>query len=471
MKISLTKKDIIWNYIGTLFSMMSNFLLLPFLVAYLSADELGLWYVYIAIGNLVLLFDFGFNPTFARKFAFCWSGAQELRREDRAVADGDEVNPSLLAHLMAACRMVYLRISLIAVIALAVPGTVYVLSVSGGMETAGVLASWAIYSVGTVINIYYLYYSAMLRGVGAVAADNRIKVVTRALQIAVSVLFLFFGWGIIGAAVGYLAYVGIYRVLSSRAFWGSQKVSELHLDHEPIDNDRKKEIYSTVSFNAYRDGLVQAANYAATQASSLLCSSFLGLDQAAAFSIALQFATAIGNLSMALMTSSRPMLQSAYQRGDEQTVRLTLGGCSAVYLLMFGLLFLVVLVAAYPILNIFKPESNFDPVVFVGVSAYMLLFDWCALFSSMLANMNAIPYVKAYVISAVAGIALSVALVRGTGMGVWALILGPLVIQALYNGWKWPSYACRELGTSVPLLLFYGFRNLKGVVARGGRRA
>lgn len=441
--------------------MVSNFLLLPFLVAYLSGAQLGLWYVYIAIGNLVVLFDFGFNPTFARNFAFCWSGASELSREDCVVAKGDKVNSDLLAHLMAACRMVYLRISIVAVVALAIPGTLYVLSVSKSLQATEVLVSWFVFSIGTVVNLYYLYYSAMLRGIGAIAADNKIKVVTRILQITISFLFLFLGWGIVGATIGYLVYVGSYRVLSSRAFWGNAKVKELHLDRVSIENERKEEIYSIISFNAYRDGLVQVANYASTQASSLLCSSFLGLNEAGAYSIALQFATAIGNVSLARMNSSRPMLQSAYQRGDEQAVRLTLGRCSVSYLLLFSVLFFGVLIMAYPILNIFKPDSHFSPVVFTGVSIYMLVFDWCALFASMLSNMNTLPYVRAYVISAVAGIVLSVALLLVTNMGVWALVLGPLVVQTSYNGWKWPLYASRALGTNEYELLSSGFRNLK----------
>lgn len=123
MIIRVTRKDVLWNYLGTFFSMFGNFLLLPFLVRYLTGSELGLWYVYIAVGNLVMLFEFGFNPTFARNFAFCWSGAKELTKEGCVRSDDDEVDPSLLAHLLAACRMVYRRITAVALVVLVAPGT------------------------------------------------------------------------------------------------------------------------------------------------------------------------------------------------------------------------------------------------------------------------------------------------------------------------------------------------------------
>lgn len=75
MKIVASKWDIIWNYIGTLFSLSSSFILLPFVLIFLSPSELGLWYVFLAVNGLVSMFDFGFDPTFARNIAYAWSGA------------------------------------------------------------------------------------------------------------------------------------------------------------------------------------------------------------------------------------------------------------------------------------------------------------------------------------------------------------------------------------------------------------
>ncbi|WP_102115977.1 hypothetical protein [Lactiplantibacillus plantarum] len=80
MNIKASKTDIIWSYIGTAFSLSSSFLLLPFIMIKLSSDELGLWYVFLAINGLVSLFDFGFDPAFARNVTYAWGGATRLRR-------------------------------------------------------------------------------------------------------------------------------------------------------------------------------------------------------------------------------------------------------------------------------------------------------------------------------------------------------------------------------------------------------
>lgn len=460
MQILTTKKDVLWNYIGIAFSMMGNFLLLPFLVFFLSDEMLGLWYVYVAVGNLVMLFEFGFNPTFARNFAFCWSGADCLTRVGCVRSCGDKgVDSSLLAHLLGACRKVYKRITLVALFVLLVPGTLYITSVAGSLDALEVCLSWAMFACAVLFNLYYLYYAAMLRGIGSIAIESKVKVVARLSQLATTIALLFAGFGIIGAAAGFFANALVYRLLSYRAFWGDGRVKSLGLKSICLDKARVKEVYKTVSYNAYKDGGIQISNYASTQASSLICSSCLGLAQVGTFSIALQFATAIGNMALAMMNSYRPMLQSAFQRGDGALVNKTFSKCVLAYCVLFIVMFLVVLVAAYPLLAIFKPGASFDPLVFCGVSLYMFLFDWCALFAAMLCNMNEIPYLKAYVLTSIIGVLSSVLMVVCTPLGIWGLILGLALPQCAYNVWKWPHETSVRLRTTVMDLLSMGIKS------------
>lgn len=456
MQIKVSKSDVLWNYAGTIVSMTSNFVLLPFLMAFLSDEMLGLWYVFVAVGNLVMLFEFGFNPTFSRNFAFCWAGARRLAREGRDSEVGDEADPALLSCLIAACKMVYGRVTLVALAVLAIPGTAYVLHVSAGLDVAEVLASWTVYAAAVLLNLYFLYYAAMLRGIGSIAADNKIKIASKASQLAVTALLLFMGLGLFGAAVGFMVNSVLYRVLGSRAFWGDRRVAAMGVRDTLVDRAEVREVYRTISYNAYKDGAVQVANYAATQASTLICSAMLGLAESGAFSIALQFANAIGNLGLALANSYRPMIQSAYQRGDNGLIRRAAGKGAVVYLAIYVAGYLGVLVVVYPLLAVFKPGSSFSPLVYSGVSLYLLLYNWHSLFASMLCNMNKIPYTGAYIVTSACGLVLSVALIEMGGLGVWGLVLGLALPQLAYNNWKWPQAAAREMDTTVPALLRLG---------------
>lgn len=42
MAFRTKRSDVIWNYVGTVVSMASGFVLLPLLMRFLSGDELGL---------------------------------------------------------------------------------------------------------------------------------------------------------------------------------------------------------------------------------------------------------------------------------------------------------------------------------------------------------------------------------------------------------------------------------------------
>lgn len=461
MQIRTSRADVIWSYAGTIVSSVSGFLLLPFLIYYLSGAELGLWYVYQAVGNLVMLFEFGFSPTFSRNFTFCWSGARELTREGCVREEGErDADPELMAHLIGACKLVYRRVALVGLAVLAMPGTLYVLSVTGGLDRSEVLVSWAIFASGVLLNLYFLWYASALRGIGAVAEDSQVMIAARLTQLVATAILLFLGCGLVGAAIGFFLNALMYRIVGSHKFWHARGVPELGLRSIKIDGERVQQLYKMVSYNAFKDGWVMISNYASTQASSLICSSFLGLEEAGTFSIALQFANAIGNMAQVYWTSCTPMLQSAYQRGDRPLVRRTLGLCAAVYVVVSAVLFAGVLVVIYPLLNVFKPGSNFDPLVYCGVTLYMFLFNWCALFASMLANMNTIPYVRAYVVTATAVIVLSAALTNVPGLGVWGLILGLAVPQCAYNVWKWPGETAKRLDSSPMRLLSEGSRAL-----------
>lgn len=113
--IKTRKADVIWNYIGTIVSMTSGFILLPLLMCYLSDDELGLWYVYVALSNFAMLFEFGFNPTFARNIVYVVSGARHLSVEG---CDKESVEEGIDWHLLnvviKASKVIYAIIAVVA---------------------------------------------------------------------------------------------------------------------------------------------------------------------------------------------------------------------------------------------------------------------------------------------------------------------------------------------------------------------
>lgn len=149
MRIATTHSDVIWNYVGTIVSMASGFVLLPLLMHFLNDEELGLWYVYVAVSNLATLFEFGFNPTFARNIVYVVSGARRLSVkgvDPSSVREG--VDWHLLNVIVRASKLVYAGIAVIAIMLLATGGSIYIAYVTDGMDPSVVWPSWVLFLGG-----------------------------------------------------------------------------------------------------------------------------------------------------------------------------------------------------------------------------------------------------------------------------------------------------------------------------------
>ena len=447
-KISVTKKDVIWNYVGTIVSMSSNFILLPLLLFFLTSEQIGLWYVFVAISGFSQLLEFGFTATLSRNILYCLSGAQRLAKVGLAGSEdvGSEVNWHLFRSVLTASRIVYGVIGAVALLFASTAGSYYVFVVTDGFSIGRSLAAWIVFDVSIFLNLYYLSRLTFLRGIGDVAGENRAKTVARIVQLSLTAVLLFAGLQLLAAAIGFLAYGIMLRFLAGHYFKADKRVSQgLSTDNEPVSRREIIEVLKSVSFVASRDGVVSVAWYGATQATSLICSAFLGLAETATYSVMLQFATALYNLGSAYMRSCFPMFQSAYVAGDRQTQRETVErGISCYIWMYFGGAFVVVL--CLPVLTLFKADFICDRLLFVGLAIYLFLLNQHSLFCNIIVNMNEIPYFKAYIVTTGFGVVLSCVLCGVLGMGAWGLILGQALPQLAYNNWKWPSLVLKRLG-------------------------
>lgn len=460
MKIKASKTDIIWSYIGTLFSLSSGFILLPFILIFLNSNEVGLWYIFLSINGLVNLFDFGFDPTFARNIAYAWSGATEISKTGaKFTKESKRVNYRLLKILITASKNLYRIISLLAFFFVATVGTVYMVHISKGLSGYNHIIAWVIFCISLFLNLYMGYFSALLRGVGAVAIINRATIFSKLSQLIVSVLLLAMGFGLISVAVGFLANGFVLRYLYRYGFYNYRNMEE-HLNSvkEPLMKTDIKKAMHIVSYNAFRDGLVALSNYLTTQASSIMASLFFTLGQTGIYSISLQFANAVSSVSASMIYAYHPTLQSAYVNKDSETERNIIArGLSVLYFLSI-LGTIAVIVFIFPILHIIKPDTNFSIPIFLGLSLYTLLWQQQSSSASYISNTNQVPYMPAFVISSILGIILTLLAIKFTDIGIWSLIIGPLVAQGIYNNWKWTHVVMSRLDTTLSRTIKSGFQ-------------
>lgn len=458
--IKTRKADVIWNYIGTIVSMTSGFILLPLLMRYLSDDELGLWYVYVALSNFAMLFEFGFNPTFARNIVYVVSGARHLSVEG---CDKESVEEGIDWHLLnvviRASKVIYAIIAIVVLVLLATVGSAYIFIITNGIEFADVWLSWGLFCISIFLNLYFLWSITVLRGYGDVAGENKAAVLGKMAQLIVSGVLLVSGFGLVGAAIGYLANALLLR-LSAIVMLRKHKVIEegRRSDAVPVDTSSIREIFFTIFHVAWRDGLVQLALYASTQAMSILSSIFLGLAETGTYSVLLQFANAVYNFASTYPKSFFPAMQSAFAEGDlkRQRAYVSTGVVGYWALFVFGTAGICIVIL--PLLPLFKPDVSVDYGLFLGMCLYLGLLQQHSIFCNYIISMNEIPYMWGYIVAAVLGTGCVCLFCGVFGMEAWGIILGQALSQVVYNNWKWPMYLCGKLDMTYRGIVVEGIR-------------
>lgn len=439
--IDIEKKDYIWSYLGTFFRIGVNIIILPAVLKFLSDDELGLWYVYGSISTLVALLDFGFAPSLARNIAYVWCGAKKLKKTSVDVTTSEKTDFVYFKTVLSACQLLYLFIGVVALFILLIPGSLYIVNIG----SINYLPSWFIYSLGVFLNLWFSYYSSFLRGIGAIAENNKAAVLSRMVQLVITITTLLMGYGLMGVAVSYLLSGIALRVYSRAVFlnYGDlrNKISDIIIE----DKIKKSiELVRIIWHNASRDGLVTLSNYLSTQANTLISSGILGLSATGSYGISIQFATIISSVSSVTYSVNQSKLQEYSVKGNRDGGKKLFSTSIVLYICVYILLSLA-LVCSMPLITWLKPNFELNITMVIILLAYNCIYNMYHIFCSYISTFNTLPYTNSFVITAIASVLLSYIMASFTNLGLWALILPPLIVSLSFNAWYWPNYVISKI--------------------------
>ena len=314
-KILIGKKDVVWSYAGSFFKLTSNIILLPFMLHFLSDDDLGMWYVFGTIAQFVVLLDFGFAPALSRNISYVWCGADSLKKEEIATNITQETNFIEFKRILTTCRYIYLTLSIVAFILLSTFGTWYILSLNA-TETR-ILLSWIIFGLGVILNLYYSYFTSFLRGVGAIAENNIAGVISKLIQIILTCFLLYSGLGILGVSIGYFISGFALRIYSIRAFHNYSNIgSNLNKVKDKTKLTYIWDMFLIIWHNASKEGLIMISNFLTSQANTLICSSVLGLSTTGSYGLSVQLATAICGIAGIPYATYQPKILERIMNND-----------------------------------------------------------------------------------------------------------------------------------------------------------
>ncbi len=457
--IKISKADIIWSYLGFFLNIATGLIILPFLLIYLSSYEIGLWYTFMSISALVNLLDFGFSPTLARNVSYAWGGSQELKKVGIGnVSIQSEPNYLLLKNVFYVTQRIYLIISLVSVVLLLTVGTLYILSITKEVNGNQHVIAWVIFCTGIFFNLFYSYWAPLLRGIGAIRQGQIASITSRILQILITIIGVLLSFNLIAVAFAYLI-SGFSLRLISKIYFLKNVNKEVLFQRECNATKSKVKFNGTFVImwhNAWRLGMVSFGAFLITQSNTLLCSSFLGLETTASYGITLQLFTILAALSSTLYTVYLPELNIAFLYKEDERIKEIIAFCTFInwIIYLFGALFIIFF--GQKLLSLMHSPVTLLPTGFlIFMSIFLFLENNHSMFATFITSENKIPFIKAAMISGIAIIILSTALVKLTNLGLLGLLISQAIVQLSYNNWKWPYEIFKKYRLTPNNMLIY----------------
>ena len=192
---------------------LSVLLVLPLLLRRFTPAEIAVWYLLSTIINLQSLADLGFAPTFTRLIAYAMGGVVRISDVPlivRESADRPEPNWVLVERIWSTMRVIYWRVTLLAVLFLATFGTWSLIRPMRALADPG--RGWAAWGIVLIVSggsLWASAFGAYLQGLNKVALFRRWEALTSIGAILTSFVVLLMGGRLVALVAANQVWVAI----------------------------------------------------------------------------------------------------------------------------------------------------------------------------------------------------------------------------------------------------------------------
>jgi O-antigen/teichoic acid export membrane protein len=444
--MQIGRKDVAWNFAATSLRIASGLIVLPLVLRLLPSQEVGLWNIFLTIGSLATLLDFGFSNAFSRNITYIFSGVKELKAEGYVAVDRDDktIHYGLLRSVIAAMRRYYGILAGLFLLLFVVASPFYLSTIlekyTGNAKEVWI--AWFVYGILVAYQLYTYYYGALLIGRGLVKKSLQIVIIAQSTRIIITVIFLLSGLGLISLVIGMLISDVLNRVLSYLAFYDHE--IKQHIKRSTIIPVR--EIMKIMTPNAVKMGVTTIGAFLTNKAVIVIAPLYLSLSDIASYGTTKQMIDLITAIGYIWFNTFYPKLTLYRVNNDVDGVkRLYIKGklsLIAVYIFCgFGL----ILIGPYLLALIHSKTHLLSSLMILIFLTTAFLEANHGLAAGLLITKNEVPFVKASLLSGIASTVLLFICLDFTSIGIWGMILAPGIIQATYQNWKWPLLVIREL--------------------------
>lgn len=438
---------LVWAYSAQGLNVAGGLVLMPAALYYLPAEEVAIWYLFLAAVTLGNILDFGLSPTVSRFTAYAMAGAVTFQSYGYGEKKGcASPNYSLLKTLYQDTQRLYWALGLLALIVLGGGGSLYLSHVGSknGIESmSDIYLAWTGYAIAISLHLGFLYFTPFLQGSGRLEQSYKAIAASRGMIVVLGVFALIKGYGLVGLAMSQLIGVIVGVLLAYR---GTQN-SKTWLAVKHFSNaDSGVTTYRNIFPNSWRAGVLGISAFMINKSTVLLAGAFLPLVLSAQYALMMQVLWVFMAVSLVYFNSHIPVLSRARISGDIELLKNSYIRLQSKSLIVYAVLvisFLGVGVELLVYLN--DAAASISRIIFL-VAAMMIGFELHhGMAAGYIMTKNEVPMVPSAVLS-------GLAIVGGTVVGLmlfpdialWVLVVVQMSVQAAYNNWRWPLEVYKE---------------------------
>lgn len=461
--MQIGKSDLVWSYAAQILKFGSSLFILPIVLSKLEAEEMAIWYLFMAINSMVMLLDFGFSSTIVRNLTYVFAGAKVLKKEGIEESNTSvEIDKKLLAKMIHSIKSIYQYISLIAFFVLLILGTYYlntVLSKNEVKNESTIWISWFIFICSSVLMVYFMYLNTLLMGRGFIKQAQQAQVIYSVTYLLFVSIGLFFGYGLIAVSLSMFIACVVERLYLRKFFY--DEFIKNTLKENIISKSEKKEVINILWFNAKKMGVVAIGGFWINKMGQFFITSYFSLNIAAKYGLTTQIITFVSSTSIIYFNTIYPKIIYNFYQKKFKDVQAQLGVTMMIVFLLFLFSGLGIILLGNNLLLIIKSKTMFldnEMIILILITAF--LETQHSIMANVITFSNKIVFVKPALISGISILILTYLCLEFFITNIWFVITIQFLVQLSYNNWKWPVEASKLLNTKYIMIIKNGINSL-----------
>ncbi|EGD7150557.1 hypothetical protein ABJX56_001613 [Shigella dysenteriae] len=401
------------------------------IVKLLTPEELGIWYIFMALQTLLFILNSALTPNISRQYSIAFTDI------------GEGFDPRLFHTKII---IIYNKIILVAT----VMGVFFTLTYLNyvvdifRLGNASILLSWVIVFASILLEIYFTSYECALNGFGEFKKVNKVNFVSR-LILTLSIFTLLLS-DVQSNCL--LIFCGLY-------FFSNiiKRVMIINLFNHTFKDRGLKESRKTVDFFerircklqklSFLSLLSSIGGVLIVRSGMFILPFYVPMDQVASYGLTYQLFELGFNVIFTISIIVTPAWISAYKNNPEG-LKKSFTWVKYISLLLMLICGLLITFLGNIILEFADVETRVQSVIFCFYLLVIFVLQVNHSISGQLLTIqNKIPFAYASFLSGIFALILSGILIKY--YSVFGAIYAILISQLIYNNWKWPYEAYKFL--------------------------